>query len=219
MSDFFHTNPLIVQYVHADVGKLISENGCYVVDQAGRHLANAHEDLGEGGGRRFLNDFTRSMTNSRRFVVDSAQRHRLLMLHEQRTRRRSTTSVSWPNGQHVGTVTMERMRGAARSYLLMDAYGRELGRIMKHDPHQGRGMLGRIANHDPLQGRVYTAADHRGHEVARITMSKRSDTSRGYQTYVSDHTLQLHYSELPEPLSTLLRASAITIDFAEFAES
>ncbi|MBB4932275.1 hypothetical protein F4561_003095 [Lipingzhangella halophila] len=219
MSDFFHTNPLFTRYAHGEVGRFTSKRGYDIVDQAGRRLAHAHEDLGTGVGQRLWSEFAQHMTNSCRFVVDDAWQQRLLALDENRGRRRTTISVAGPVDQHLGAVTMSRLDGTARSYQLSDAYERQWGQIIKHDPNQGRGVLGRLANRTALEDRPYTATDHQGNEVARITDTKRRDTSRGYETHVSDHVLQLHYTQLPEPLSTLLRAATVALDFAEFHSS
>lgn len=218
MSDFFHANPLLARYVHAGTGRTTSKAAYDVVDESGNRLAYAYEDLGASGAQRLFRDFAQSMADSRRFVVDDAQQRPMLALDEQRGRHRSMITVSWPNGQALGAVTMERLRGASRGYELSDAHGRPWGRIVRHDPHPGRGVLGRLAAHGRPRERHYTATDHQGIEVARITDAKRRDTSLGYETHVSDHVLQLHYTGLPEPLSTLLRAATIAVDFAEFTD-
>lgn len=219
MSDFFHANPFVARYVHAAPDSATSKRGYDIVDQTGQRLAYAYEDLGAGGGQRLWNDVAQAMTNSCRFVVDDPHQQRLLALQEQRGRRRSTVSVAWSTGQHLGTITMERRKGTARNYRLSDTHGRLWGQLIRHDPQPGRSVLGRLVAHNPQQGRMYTATDHEGTEVARITDTKRQDTSLGYETRVSDHMLQLRYPQLPEPLSTLLRAATIAVDFAEFSGS
>jgi uncharacterized protein YxjI len=104
----------------------------------------------------------------------------------------ATTAVSLPDGRPVGTIEQD-LKFFGSEFTLLDPWKRKIGSI-------GGDFV----------GRDFRITDHHGHEVARVD---RALPDLGeVLTSADSYALHHRYPTLPEPLRTLIVASAIAID-------
>lgn len=185
--DFFAANPLLVRQPQK-FWSWNSEYHCF--DHHGRQIAHVHQDTSDSGSRFFQQWMTGS-SQSKVFVRD-AWGHVRLVIQKHWALATATTHVTWPDGRPVGTIEQD-FTFFKSGFTLIDPWKNRIGTI-----------------EGDFFARDFRISDHRQHEVARVD---RSIPDIG-ELFSSADTYAMHrrYPSLPEPLSTLVVAAAITID-------
>lgn len=200
MTDFFHANPLVVRYVKDNERVFTRELGYAVTDKKGTPLGHAHEDLGDSGPMRLLNDFGRDMAGTRTVVLDDPGGRPLLSLYEERYRSKSRTRVMLRGAEILGTITRKYSSGLSRRYVVHDANRRRLATITT-GPKSGFDL-----------SMVHTPGKTKK-RLARIDRTRQRDATL---TEIPTYTLRIRTRRVGEPLGMLLRAAPLVVDFAEF---
>lgn len=187
--DLLTANPLLVRQPR----RFMADVSDYEIhDQSGRRIARAREQ-GAGGGVQVLRQLSSSTEGfERRVHVTDPNGALRLVIRKHWSWMTATTSVSLPDGQPVGTIEQD-LKFFRASFTLLDAWKRQLGTI-----------------EGDLVGRDFRISDHVGHEVARV--DRRLPDLGEFLTAADSYALHHRYPSLPEPLRTLVVASAIAID-------
>ncbi|WP_424183490.1 phospholipid scramblase-related protein [Actinokineospora sp. G85] len=186
------TEPVLVINQKAKLMELANEYS--VFDQHGRQVG-AVVQVGQSGFKkvlRFLGSYDQFMTH--RFEVRDANGHTQLLLTRPAKFVKSRMIVSRPDGAPVGEIAQENAFGKIRFGFLVD--GRKVGGIQAEN----------------WRAWNFTIADHTGAEVAKITKTWEG-LAKSMFTTADNYVLQIH-QRLPDPLLSLVVASALTVDTA-----
>jgi uncharacterized protein YxjI len=175
--------------------KLIELNNQYsVFDKDGRQIAAVNQ-VGQSAAKkalRMLSSLDQFMTH--RLEITDNQGQVLLRLTRPAKVMKSTVIVSNGNDQEIGRIVQENMIGKINFSL--QAGGHTYGAI--------KGENWRAWN--------FRIEDHTGQEVARITKTFEG-VAKTIFTTADNYVVQMH-AALPEPLNTLVVASALSVDTA-----
>lgn len=187
--DIFDTNPLLVRQPKRFLADLSDYE---VFDNHGRQVAQVREQ-GAGGGMQVLRALYRGTGGfARRVHVDDMFGHTRLIIQKHWSWVTASTSVLLPNGRLVGSIE-QGMRFFGARFTLRDPDKHTIG-VIEGD----------------VVGMDFRIKDPADHEVARVDRNI-PDLGEVFTT-ADSYVLHRRYSSLPQPLDTLVVASAIAID-------
>jgi uncharacterized protein YxjI len=186
------SEPVLVVNQKAKVFEVTNQYA--VFDGAGRQIASVNQ-VGQSAAKKVL----RVVSNLDQFMTHKLEiRDNAGQLWMSITRPRkvfkSTVVVENPQGQEVGRIVQENMIG--KIHFGLESGGQPIGSI--------RAENWRAWN--------FSIQDHAGTEVARITKTFEGKLKTLFTT-ADNYVLQIHY-ELPQPLLSLVVASALSVDTA-----
>ncbi|MEU8588710.1 phospholipid scramblase-related protein [Streptomyces sp. NPDC048664] len=186
------TEPVLVVNQKA---KLIEVTNEYrVFDQNGNQLGSVTE-VGQGVFKkilRFVSSLDQFMTHKLE-IRDSYGQPQLLLTRPAKIFK-SRVIVSRPDGQTVGEIVQQNMIGKIN--FAMNVNGQKVGAIKAEN----------------WRAWNFAIVDHADNEVARITKTWEGLAKTMFTT-ADNYVLKIHY-QLPEPLLTLVVATALTVDTA-----
>jgi uncharacterized protein YxjI len=186
------TEPILVVNQKA---KLIELNNQYsVFDQHGQQIATVNQ-VGQSAAKkaiRLLTNFDQYMTH--KLEIADAQGRVVLRITRPAKVMKSTVIVSDGNDQEIGRVVQDNMFG--KIHFSLQAGGHTYGAIKAEN---WRAWNFRIE-------------DHTGTEVARITKTFEG-VAKTLFTTADNYVVQIH-GQLPQPLNSLVVASALSVDTA-----
>ncbi|MEU6512137.1 phospholipid scramblase-related protein [Streptomyces sp. NPDC046942] len=186
------TEPILVVNQKA---KLIEVTNEYkVMDQHGRDIGSVTE-VGQGVLKkimRFVSSLDQFMTH--KLEIRDAYGQPQLLLTRPAKFFKSRVVVSRPDGSPVGEIVQQNMIGKIN--FAMNANGRQVGAIKAEN----------------WRAWNFAIVDHADNEVARITKTWEG-LAKTLFTTADNYVLQIHY-QLPEPLLSLVVATALTVDTA-----
>ncbi|WP_030936366.1 phospholipid scramblase-related protein [Streptomyces sp. NRRL S-646] len=186
------TEPVLVVNQKA---KLIEVTNEYrVMDQNGNQIGSVME-VGQSTLKkvaRFVSSLDQFMTH--RLEIRDAYGQPQLVLTRPAKVFKSKVLVSRPDGSPVGEIVQENMIGKINFAMNVD--GRKVGAIKAEN----------------WRAWNFAIVDHAENEVARITKTWEGLAKTMFTT-ADNYVLQIHY-QLPEPLLSLVVATALTVDTA-----
>ncbi|MFE2075061.1 phospholipid scramblase-related protein [Streptomyces misionensis] len=186
------TEPVLVVNQKA---KLIEVTNEYkVMDQHGREIGSVTE-IGQGVLKkvlRFVSSLDQFMTH--KLEIRDAYGQPQLVLTRPAKFFKSRVIVTRPDGSPVGEIVQQNMIGKIN--FAMNANGRQVGAIKAEN----------------WRAWNFAIVDHADNEVARITKTWEG-LAKTLFTSADNYVLQIHY-QLPEPLLSLVVATALTVDTA-----
>lgn len=186
------TEPVLVVNQKA---KLIEVTNEYkVMDQNGREIGSVTE-VGQGVLRkifRFVSSWDQFLTH--KLEIRDAYGQPQLLLTRPAKIFKSRVVVTRPDGSQVGEIVQQNMIGKIN--FAMNADGRQVGAIKAEN----------------WRAWNFAIVDHADNEVARITKTWEG-LAKTLFTTADNYVLQIHY-QLPEPLLSLVVATALTVDTA-----
>ncbi|MFE2383851.1 phospholipid scramblase-related protein [Streptomyces misionensis] len=186
------TEPVLVVNQKA---KLIEVTNEYkVMDQHGREIGSVTE-IGQGVLKkilRFVSSLDQFMTH--KLEIRDAYGQPQLVLTRPAKFFKSRVIVTRPDGSPVGEIVQQNMIGKIN--FAMNADGRQVGAIKAEN----------------WRAWNFAIIDHADNEVARITKTWEG-LAKTLFTSADNYVLQIHY-QLPEPLLSLVVATALTVDTA-----
>ncbi|GHJ41804.1 phospholipid scramblase-related protein [Streptomyces sp. TS71-3] len=186
------TEPVLVVNQKAKLIELTNEYS--VFDQHGNTLGSVAE-IGQSTLKkalRFVSSVDQFMTH--RLEIRDAYGQPHLILTRPAKIMKSRVLVNRPDGSQVGEIVQENMIGKIN--FAMSAAGHQVGAI--------RAENWRAWN--------FSIVDHADNEVARITKTWEGLAKTMFTT-ADNYVLQIHY-QLPDPLLSLVVATALTVDTA-----
>ncbi|MHC3471421.1 phospholipid scramblase-related protein [Streptomyces sp. 7R007] len=186
------TEPVLVVNQKAKLIELTNEYK--VMDQNGNQIGSVTE-VGQSALKkvlRFVSSLDQFMTH--KLEIRDAHGQPQLVLTRPAKFFKSRVIVSRPDGSEVGEIVQKNMIGKIN--FAMNAGGRQVGAI--------RAENWRAWN--------FAIVDHADNEVARITKTWEGLAKTMFTT-ADNYVLQIHY-QLPEPLLSLVVATALTVDTA-----
>ena len=176
-------------------GKLIEVTNEYkVMDQNGNQLGTVTE-VGQSALKkvlRFVSSLDQFMTH--RLEIRDAYGQPQLLLTRPAKFLKSRVVVSRPDGSPVGEIVQENMIGKINFAMNVD--GQKVGAIKAEN----------------WRAWNFAIVDHADNEVARITKTWEGLAKTMFTT-ADNYVLQIHF-QLPEPLLSLVVATALTVDTA-----
>lgn len=186
------TEPVLVVNQKA---KLIEVTNEYkVMDQNGNQLGSVVE-VGQNALKkvlRFVSSLDQFMTH--KLEIRDVYGQPQLVLTRPAKFLKSRVVVERPDGQPVGEIVQQNMIGKIN--FAMNANGRQIGAIKAEN----------------WRAWNFAIVDHADNEVARITKTWEGLAKTMFTT-ADNYVLQIHY-QLPEPLLSLVVATALTVDTA-----
>jgi hypothetical protein len=186
------TEPVLVVNQKA---KLIEVTNEYkVMDQNGRELGSVTE-VGQGVLKkifRFISSWDQFLTH--KLEIRDAYGQPQLLLTRPAKIFKSRVIVTRPDGSQVGEIVQQNMIGKIN--FAMNANGQQVGAIKAEN----------------WRAWNFAIVDHADNEVARITKTWEGLAKTMFTT-ADNYVLQIHY-QLPEPLLSLVVATALTVDTA-----
>lgn len=145
------------------------------------------------GGKKAMRFIFSDMANNTRHTLHVMRPDGMPMLIIDKPFAMTTprVQITWPNGQPVGAIQCHF--GLKPRFTLLDPWNRQLGEI--------RG---------DFFGWDFSIADWQGIEVARVN-KQWEGLAAAWFTTADRYAVQIQY-QLPDPLRTLVIATAITID-------
>ncbi|MET7683516.1 phospholipid scramblase-related protein [Streptomyces sp. NPDC005423] len=186
------SEPVLVVNQKAKLIELTNEYT--VMDQHGNPIGSVTE-IGQSALKkalRFVSSLDQYMTH--RLEIRDAHGQPQLVLTRPAKIIKSKVLVTRPDGSPVGEIVQQNMIGKIN--FAMTADGRQVGAI--------RAENWRAWN--------FAIVDHADNEVARITKTWEGLAKTMFTT-ADNYVLQIHY-QLPEPLLSLVVATALTVDTA-----
>ncbi|MFF4250159.1 phospholipid scramblase-related protein [Streptomyces sp. NPDC001663] len=175
--------------------KLIEVTNEYkVMDQNGNQIGSVTE-VGQSALKkvlRFLSSLDQFMTH--KLEIRDAYGQPQLLLTRPAKFFKSRVIVSRPDGSPVGEIVQENMIGKIN--FAMNVNGQKVGAIKAEN----------------WRAWNFAIVDHAENEVARITKTWEGLAKTMFTT-ADNYVLQIHY-QLPEPLLSLVVATALTVDTA-----
>ncbi|MEU2246532.1 phospholipid scramblase-related protein [Streptomyces sp. NPDC019224] len=175
--------------------KLIELTNEYsVFDQHGNTLGSVVQ-VGQGALRkvlRFLTSIDQYLTH--RLEIRDAYGQPQLLLTRPAKFIKSKVIVQRPDGQPVGEIVQQNAIGKINFAIMVN--GQQIGAIKAEN----------------WRAWNFAIVDHNGAEVARITKTWEG-LAKTLFTTADNYVLQIHY-QLPEPLLSLVVATALTVDTA-----
>ncbi|WP_329361762.1 phospholipid scramblase-related protein [Streptomyces sp. NBC_01483] len=186
------TEPVLVVNQKAKLIELTNEYK--VMDQQGNQLG-AVVEVGQSGLKkvlRFVSSLDQYMTH--KLEIRDAHGQPVLRLTRPAKFIKSRVIVERPDGQPVGEIVQQNMIGKINFAINVD--GRQVGAIKAEN----------------WRAWNFAIVDHTDNEVARITKTWEGLAKTMFTT-ADNYVLQIHY-QLPEPLLSLVVATALTVDTA-----
>ncbi|WP_330336726.1 phospholipid scramblase-related protein [Streptomyces sp. NBC_00557] len=186
------TEPVLVVNQKAKLIELTNEYK--VMDQNGREIGSVTE-VGQSALKkilRFVSSLDQFMTH--KLEIRDAYGQPQLLLTRPAKFFKSRVIVSRPDGSQVGEIVQQNMIGKIN--FAMNADGRQVGAIKAEN----------------WRAWNFAIVDHADNEVARITKTWEG-LAKTLFTTADNYVLQIHY-QLPEPLLSLVVATALTVDTA-----
>ncbi|OIK24954.1 phospholipid scramblase-related protein [Streptomyces malaysiense] len=186
------TEPVLVVNQKAKLIELTNEYK--VMDQNGRELGSVTE-VGQGALRkilRFVSSWDQFLTH--KLEIRDAYGQPQLLLTRPAKIFKSRVIVSRPDGSPVGEIVQQNMIGKIN--FAMNVNGQQVGAIKAEN----------------WRAWNFAIVDHADNEVARITKTWEG-LAKTLFTTADNYVLQIHY-QLPEPLLSLVVATALTVDTA-----
>jgi hypothetical protein len=186
------TEPVLVVNQKAKLIELTNEYK--VMDQNGNQIGSVSE-IGQSALKkaiRFVSSLDQFMTH-RLEIRDAYGRPQLVLTRPAKVFK-SKVLVSRPDGSPVGEIVQQNMIGKIN--FAMTANGRQVGAIKAEN----------------WRAWNFAIVDHADNEVARITKTWEGLAKTMFTT-ADNYVLQIHY-QLPEPLLSLVVATALTVDTA-----
>ncbi|MDQ1709845.1 MAG: hypothetical protein QOG49_1230, partial [Frankiaceae bacterium] len=184
--------PILVVNQKAKLIELVQEFAVY--DQVGNRLGSVVE-VGQSALKklvRFGTNFDQFMTH--KFEVRDAQGQLVMTLVRPAKLMKSKVVVGTPAGQEIGVIRQENVLGKIR--FAFEAGGQRIGGIQAEN----------------WRAWNFSIVDGNGQEVARITKTWEGIMKAAFTT-ADNYVIQIHH-RLPEPLRSLVVASALTVDTA-----
>ncbi|MFG2119962.1 phospholipid scramblase-related protein [Streptomyces sp. NPDC048710] len=186
------TEPVLVVNQKAKLIELTNEYK--VMDQGGREIG-AVTEVGQSALRkifRFLSSWDQFLTH--KLEIRDAYGQPQLLLTRPAKIFKSRVIVTRPDGSQVGEIVQQNMIGKIN--FAMNANGQQVGAIKAEN----------------WRAWNFAIVDHADNEVARITKTWEG-LAKTLFTSADNYVLQIHY-QLPEPLLSLVVATALTVDTA-----
>jgi uncharacterized protein YxjI len=186
------TEPVLVVNQKAKLIELTNEYK--VMDQNGNLIGSVSE-VGQSALKkvvRFLSSLDQFMTH--KLEIRDAHGQPQLLLTRPGKIFKSRVIVSRPDGSPVGEIVQQNMIGKIN--FAMNVNGRQVGAIKAEN----------------WRAWNFAIVDHDENEVARITKTWEGLAKTMFTT-ADNYVLQIHY-QLPEPLLSLVVATALTVDTA-----
>ncbi|GHK02198.1 hypothetical protein SY2F82_39950 [Streptomyces sp. Y2F8-2] len=186
------TEPVLVVNQKAKLIELTNEYS--VFDQNGNQIGSVTE-VGQSALKkavRFVSSLDQFMTH--KLEIRDAYGQPQLVLTRPAKVFKSRVVVERPDGQVVGEIVQQNMIG--KIHFAMNADGRQVGAIKAEN----------------WRAWNFAIVDHAENEVARITKTWEGLAKTMFTT-ADNYVLQIHY-QLPEPLRSLVVATALTVDTA-----
>lgn len=186
------TEPVLVVNQKAKLIELTNEYK--VMDQQGNQLG-AVVEVGQSGLKkaiRFVSSLDQYMTH--KLEIRDAYGQPVLRLTRPAKFIKSRVVVERPDGQPVGEIVQQNMIGKIN--FAINVNGRQVGAIKAEN----------------WRAWNFAIVDHTDNEVARITKTWEGLAKTMFTT-ADNYVLQIHY-QLPEPLLSLVVATALTVDTA-----
>ncbi|MFF8989399.1 phospholipid scramblase-related protein [Streptomyces sp. NPDC014983] len=186
------TEPVLVVNQKAKLIELTNEYK--VMDQNGRELGSVTE-VGQSALRkilRFVSSWDQFLTH--KLEIRDAYGQPQLLLTRPAKIFKSRVIVSRPDGSQVGEIVQQNMIGKIN--FAMNVNGQQVGAIKAEN----------------WRAWNFAIVDHADNEVARITKTWEG-LAKTLFTTADNYVLQIHY-QLPEPLLSLVVATALTVDTA-----
>ncbi|MDF3302117.1 phospholipid scramblase-related protein [Streptomyces tropicalis] len=186
------SEPVLVVNQKAKLIELTNEYK--VFDQHGREIG-AVTEVGQSALKkilRFVSSLDQFMTH--KLEIRDTHGRPLLLLTRPAKIFKSRVVVSRPDGQVVGEIVQKNVFGKIN--FAMNADGRQVGAIKAEN----------------WRAWNFAIVDHAENEVARITKTWEGLAKTMFTT-ADNYVLQIHF-QLPEPLLSLVVATALTVDTA-----
>ncbi|MEV7324876.1 phospholipid scramblase-related protein [Streptomyces sp. NPDC093970] len=186
------TEPVLVVNQKAKLIELTNEYK--VMDQHGTEIGSVVE-VGQSALKkilRFVSSLDQYMTH--RLEIRDAQGQPQLLLTRPAKIFKSRVIVTRPDGSQVGEIVQQNMIGKIN--FAMMAGGQKVGAIKAEN----------------WRAWNFAIVDHADQEVARITKTWEG-LAKTLFTTADNYVLQIHH-QLPEPLRSLVVATALTVDTA-----
>lgn len=186
------SEPVLVVNQKAKLIELTNEYK--VMDQNGNLIGSVSE-IGQSALKkalRFVSSLDQFMTH--RLEIRDAYGQPQLVLTRPAKIMKSKVIVSRPDGSPVGEIVQQNMIGKIN--FALNANGQQVGAIKAEN----------------WRAWNFAIVDHADNEVARITKTWEG-LARTMFTTADNYVLQIHY-QLPEPLLSLVVATALTVDTA-----
>ncbi|QIY74875.1 phospholipid scramblase-related protein [Streptomyces sp. RLB1-33] len=186
------TEPVLVVNQKAKLIELTNEYK--VMDQQG-NLLGAVVEVGQSGLKkalRFVSSLDQYMTH--KLEIRDAYGQPVLRLTRPAKFIKSRVVVERPDGQPVGEIVQQNMIGKIN--FAINVNGQQVGAIKAEN----------------WRAWNFAIVDHTDNEVARITKTWEGLAKTMFTT-ADNYVLQIHY-QLPEPLLSLVVATALTVDTA-----
>ncbi|MET8564030.1 phospholipid scramblase-related protein [Streptomyces flaveolus] len=186
------TEPVLVVNQKAKLIELTNEYK--VMDQNGREIGSVTQ-VGQGVLRkilRFVSSLDQFLTH--KLEIRDAYGQPQLLLTRPAKIFKSRVVVTRPDGSPVGEIVQKNMIGKIN--FAMMANGQQVGAIKAEN----------------WRAWNFAIVDHADNEVARITKTWEG-LAKTLFTTADNYVLQIHY-QLPEPLLSLVVATALTVDTA-----
>ena len=186
------SEPVLVVNQKAKLIELTNEYK--VMDQQGNQLGSVVQ-VGQSALKkvlRFVASIDQFMTH--KLEIRDAYGQPVLLLTRPRKFLKSRVIVTRPDGQPVGEIAQQNVFGKIN--FAINADGRQVGAIKAEN----------------WRAWNFAIVDHADNEVARITKTWEG-LAKTLFTTADNYVLQIHY-QLPEPLLSLVVATALTVDTA-----
>ncbi len=186
------SEPVLVVNQKAKLIELTNEYK--VMDQQGRELGSVVQ-VGQSALKkilRFVSSLDQYMTH--KLEIRDAHGQPVLLLTRPRKFLKSRVIVQRPDGSPVGEIVQQNMIGKIN--FAINASGQQVGAIKAEN----------------WRAWNFAIVDHAENEVARITKTWEGLAKTMFTTS-DNYVLQIHY-QLPEPLLSLVVATALTVDTA-----
>ena len=186
------TEPVLVVNQKAKLIELTNEYK--VMDQHGQEIGSVVE-VGQSALKkilRFVSSLDQYMTH--RLEIRDAQGQPQLLLTRPAKIFKSRVIVTRPDGSTVGEIVQQNMIGKINFAMMVD--GQKVGAIKAEN----------------WRAWNFAIVDHAEQEVARITKTWEGLAKTMFTT-ADNYVLQIHH-QLPEPLRSLVVATALTVDTA-----
>lgn len=186
------TEPVLVVNQKAKLIEINQEFAIY--DQQGQQIG-AVRQVGQSAAKkvmRFVADVDQFMTH--KFQVVDSNGQVVLALTRPRKFMKSRIIVEGGNGQELGQIVQQNVIGKIR--FALEVSGQQIGSL----------------NGENWRAWNFNIQDHTGREVARITKTWEG-LAKTMFTQADNYVVQLH-EQLPQPLHSLVLASAFGIDTA-----
>ncbi|MEV7072198.1 phospholipid scramblase-related protein [Streptomyces sp. NPDC091972] len=186
------TEPVLVVNQKAKLIELTNEYK--VMDQHGNQLGSVTQ-VGQSAFRKIVRFFwSIDQFMKIRLEIRDAHGQPLMLLTRPGKIFKSRVIVERPDGTPVGEIVQQNMIGKINFALMVD--GRQVGAIKAEN----------------WRAWNFAIVDHTENEVARITKTWEGLAKTMFTT-ADNYVLQIHY-QLPEPLLSLVVATALTVDTA-----